>query len=1087
MDLATFNNIINDISSEDNQKRAEAEKKYEELACDAKAHFLFQLYQQTEASIEVRSTCLVLLRRLLSNNFTEITEAVGRDKLSEFSNEVLNASMKETVVSLRKKLSDVIAELAREMIDEESGAQKWPAVITYIDHCSKSEDVELKLSAMLLIDAVPNVFGNEQERYLQEIKQMIRACLVHPSAPVRSAATKAFVSFLTFNEDDDKLVKGFSSDVPAILEVCSHVVSTEEDDDGPLQALADLVSTTPKVVIPHIDAIVVLCSKIIENAEVDECYRNSAMEVLTSLCETAPNSIKKRAPHVIPVILQSALILMTELDDSVEDWLLVDDVDEGDIEEDVAAVGETSLDRISCALNGKAILQPFFEAIEKLLADGDWRKRHAALMAISAVGEGSKRAMEPLIEKVVDTVAPFLQDTHPRVRHAACNAMGQMATDFSPNLQKKCHEKAIGGLLNLLNDTSCYRVCAHAGAALVNFSEDCPQQVITPYLPAIMQKLEYVLETTFSILQEKGNKVVLEQIITTIASVADAAKEVFVQFYDRLMPPLKYILQHSGDNKFKILRGKTIECISLIGLAVGKEKFGNDAVEVMQILSTSMPDLAPDDPQCSYMISGWTRICRVLGPDFAPYLPLVMDPILRAASYNPQIALIDEEDAQEDDGTWQYTALGDNKAFGIKTSGLEEKATACEMIVCYARDLKEAFIPYIEKISEMVIEHLKFMFHDGVRASAAETMPRLIECVQSQGVPAMRTLWDAFFPALVEAAKKADEEEAEVLAEILNAIAECVSLLGAEGLAASDIEKIGSLLKIELAKYEERRLEREAEEADEDEDAEEAKEFLDEEMESEAAVMGRISDIIHACFEVLGENFFPYVEGILPQIANQLDVKRYYSDRQWGICILDDVIEFATSRIVSHQQHFVTLLLKGLTDEYAEVRQAAAYGLGVMALKGGPEFHDSVVTALEPLAVMINKPDARATENNAVATENAIAAVAKILRHVNVKINVDQVIPTFLGWLPTYEDEEESIHIYSYLCDLIESNNPACLGTDNSNLPHILDIILTAFIMGAFNDEAAEVKGRLVNILKMMQQNNVLERIFSVKLSEKCT
>lgn len=30
---------------------------------------------------------------------------------------------------------------------------------------------------------------------------------------------------------------------------------------------------------------------------------------------------------------------------------------------------------------------------------------------------------------------------HPRVRYAACNAIGQMATDFAPTFQKKFHEK----------------------------------------------------------------------------------------------------------------------------------------------------------------------------------------------------------------------------------------------------------------------------------------------------------------------------------------------------------------------------------------------------------------------------------------------------------------------------------------------------------------------------------------------------------------------------------------------------------------------------------------------------------------------
>jgi len=62
------------------------------------------------------------------------------------------------------------------------------------------------------------------------------------------------------------------------------------------------------------------------------------------------------------------------------------------------------------------------------------------------------------------------------------------------------------------------------------------------------------------------------QVVTTIASVADTCEEQFVTYYDRLMPCLKYIIQNANQQEHKILRGKTIECVSLIGLAVGPEK-----------------------------------------------------------------------------------------------------------------------------------------------------------------------------------------------------------------------------------------------------------------------------------------------------------------------------------------------------------------------------------------------------------------------------------------------------------------------------------------------------------------------------------
>lgn len=52
-----------------------------------------------------------------------------------------------------------------------------------------------------------------------------------------------------------------------------------------------------------------------------------------------------------------------------------------------------------------------------------------------------------------------------------------MCTDFAPTVQKKCHERIVPALLGRLIDLSTPRVAAHAGAAIVNFCEDCPKRV----------------------------------------------------------------------------------------------------------------------------------------------------------------------------------------------------------------------------------------------------------------------------------------------------------------------------------------------------------------------------------------------------------------------------------------------------------------------------------------------------------------------------------------------------------------------------------------------------------------------------------
>lgn len=79
----------------------------------------------------------------------------------------------------------------------------------------------------------------------------------------------------------------------------------------------------------------------------------------------------------------------------------------------------------------------------------------------------------------------------------------------------------------------------------------------------------------------------------------------------------------------------------------------------------------------------------------------------------------------------------------------------------------------------------------------------------------------------------------------------------------------------------------------------------------------------------------------------------------------------------------------------------------------------SFTEALPLLVKVIQDPESRA-EENINPTENAISAVTKICKYNSSQINLNEVLPLWFSWLPVWEDEDEAVHIYNYLCDLIE-------------------------------------------------------------------
>lgn len=78
------------------------------------------------------------------------------------------------------------------------------------------------------------------------------------------------------------------------------------------------------------------------------------------------------------------------------------------------------------------------------------------------------------------------------------------------------------------------------------------------------------------------------------------------------------------------------------------------------------------------------------------------------------------------------------QVLAIRTSSLEEKATACNMIVCYIDELKEGFFPFVKEVTDLMVPLLKFYFHEEVRRAATTALPNLLRSAQAaadKGVP----------------------------------------------------------------------------------------------------------------------------------------------------------------------------------------------------------------------------------------------------------------------------------------------------------------------------------------------------------------
>jgi hypothetical protein len=172
---------------------------------------------------------------------------------------------------------------------------------------------------------------------------------------------------------------------------------SDEYDDC-LTSLIDLADQYPKILRAVSADILATSLSLIVNEEIEDDVRHSYVELIITLCERAPGMMKKLpAIHDFVVGLFQMLADLSEEDD----WKDHPDNEELDDDNENYAIAEQALDRISCSLEGKSLLNTFMTIIPSLLAQAEWKRRHAGLMAIACIAEGCKELLSANLPAVL--------------------------------------------------------------------------------------------------------------------------------------------------------------------------------------------------------------------------------------------------------------------------------------------------------------------------------------------------------------------------------------------------------------------------------------------------------------------------------------------------------------------------------------------------------------------------------------------------------------------------------------------------------------------------------------------------------------
>lgn len=227
---------------------------------------------------EARQMSAVLLRRLFSNEFMDFYPKLPPESQVQLKEQILLAINVEQTTQMRHKVCDVVAEVARNLIDDD-GNNQWPEFLQFLFQCANAPNPILKEAALQIFTSTPGVFGNQQNNYLDLIKQMLQQSL-SPSEPyeVRFQAVRAIGAFILINDKETQILKHFSDLLPGMLNVFAENIQ-QQDDDALLKVLIDLAENAAKFLRPQLVPIFEMSMKIFSDPNSLDSWRQLALEV----------------------------------------------------------------------------------------------------------------------------------------------------------------------------------------------------------------------------------------------------------------------------------------------------------------------------------------------------------------------------------------------------------------------------------------------------------------------------------------------------------------------------------------------------------------------------------------------------------------------------------------------------------------------------------------------------------------------------------------------------------------------------------------------------------------------------------------
>ncbi|XP_071764951.1 importin-4 isoform X1 [Centroberyx gerrardi] len=1015
---------------------------------------------------QIRQSAAVMLRMRVKKHWKKISP----DHRESLKAVVLQAFTQESEHTVRHSLS----QLSAVMVKHET-PDRWPALLQLLNQSTKSNNPQDRQVGLLLLSKVvesnPEPFKPHYHQLLQLFGTVLQD-LNNPTALYYCILTLTAMTAYTGSEEMNQM----RSLIPSLIVALKHLIKADQDQASEaMEVFDELMESEVSIIVPHIADIVHFCLEVGADTTLSDSLRVKALSCIAFLIRLKSKTVLKQ--KLLNPILQTIFPVLSaapppgEEDPEDEE----DDSGDGTDNENPKHCAAQIIDTMALHMPPEKLFQQLMPLTQACLASENPYERKGGLMCLAVLAEGcADHIRTKMLSSVLQTVCQSLSDSNQVVRSAGLFALGQFSEYLQPEVSKYCGEimPLLLGYMSCLNQAKVGHV-TKAFYALENFMENLAGAEIAPYLPTLM-------DTMLSALNNAENLKIKELAVSAIGAIANAAKELLVPYFPPVIESLKGFLTATTE-EMRSLQTQALDTLSVLARTIGNDVFSPLAAECVQLglnLTDTIDD--PDLRRCTYSL--YSAVSTVSPDCLTPHLTAITTVMLLALKSTEGVmahleedktfVLLDDDDDDDDekDGDAiledepEMTDIHDVAGFTVENAYIDEKEDACDSLGEIAFNTGAAFQPFLESSFQQVYE-MKDFPHEDVRRAAFGAMGQFCraqhkvwkENPTEANHQALQKLLDVVLPCFLETVRT--ERERQVVMGVLEAMNSILKSCQGEAFKSpARLEEISHTIR-DVLKKKTVCQDGGGDEAD-DEDQQAEYDAMLQEFAGEGIPL--------LASAVPADTFAPFLNDLLPLIMSKAKSSCTVADRSFSMGTLGEILQALVSvsggRGVAGRlsNRLLPVLVAGVRDGDAEVRNNSVFGLGSLAQAAGPIVVSDYPMMLSLFSNLLVK------ESDSRVIDNLCAALCRMIMSNVEAVPLEQVFPALVERLPLKEDMEENKTVYSCLA-MLYTHSPALVVSQMKPI-----VAASSQVLGT-KDLDAETQNTLAMLMREFTQRHSAE------------